>query len=404
MATDPVEGIRIEDFDTGYSTNLNAALRELANLEPSVDVPYLTVYLDWRPEGQRPATRGAETLFHHQSADLRDKYDRQSAAWDSLNQDIERIKAFLEEDLEPSVHGVVIVANSSRDVFEAFVLAIPVQTDFSVDPTPNLLPLAQVVEDFPRYAVLIADQHDATLSIINRASRIYSVSVEGSDYPRHHKQGGWSQLRFQNRANVRRQSFARAVAEETRRALQENNIGMLILAAGDVIKPMLTADFHSEVTERLIGEIRLDIRTTESEIIEATMPIVERAERERELQAVKALMDAVGAGNRGVIGPEATLEALSNGQVLTLLMASDFHHDGWADYTMNLFGVGPVPGQHPAGGDVKNLHPVDIAEEMVRLTVVTDAEGEVIHEDGDDDAMLRTQFRESDGVGALLRF
>lgn len=404
MATDPVEGIKIEDFDSGYSTNLNAALRDLARLEPSVEAPYLTVYLDWRPEGQRPATRGAETLFHHQSEDLRDQYDRHTPAWESLNADIERIKDFLDDDLDPSVHGVVIVANSSKNIFEAFVLAIPVETHFSVDPTPNLLPLTRVVEDFPRYAVLIADQHDAILSIINRASRVHSVSLEGNDYPREQKQGGWSQLRFQTRAEVRRQSFARAVADETRRALRENKIDLFIVAAGEVMMSALNNEFHSEVKERLIGETSLDIRSSESDIIKATMPIVEQAEREREIKAVMALMDAVGAGNKGVIGPEATLEALSNGQVLTLIMSSDFHHDGWADYTLNLYGAGPVPDQHPAGGDVANLHAVDLAEEMVRLTVVTDAEGEVIHEDGGAEAILNARFRESGGVGALLRF
>jgi peptide chain release factor subunit 1 len=399
MATDPVQNISVEEFDSGYSTNLGAALRELGNLPPSLEAPYLSVYLDWRPDGQRPQRRAARTLFEHQSDELLDSYPEGRAERAGLERDIERVRQFLTDELEPSVHGVIIIANDAMGVFESFVLALPVETSVSVGPTPSLRKLTQVVEDYPRYAVLLADQQDAILTVINRASRIASVEIQGDDLVHHHKQGGWSQRRFQARHEVRRASFARAVAEETRRALTEGGVDMLVVAAGEVMTSALSAEFHDEVKKRVIGTINLDIRTSQAELIEATMPLVEQSERKREFEIVQSVLDEAGAGNRGVLGIDATLEALQRGQVMTLVMSSRFDMPGWADYTLNLYGAGPPPDAHPAGGDVANLRKTNLTEELIRLTIVTDAEGEIIHENGAAASKLGDHQ-----VGALLRF
>lgn len=399
MATDPVEQILTTEIDSGFSTDLNKALRELARMEPSTDAPYLSVYLDWRPEGERPQMRGAQTVFDHQAGKLIEHYPEDSTARASIEEDVRKVRALLENGIDPSVHGVIIIANSSRDVFESFVLAIPVETEIEAEPTPNLLQMVRVVEDFPRYAVLVADQKDAFITIINRSARIASIEVRGDDAANHHQQGGWSQRRFQTRNEERRAHFARAIAEETRRAMTDSNVDMLVVAAGDVMASALQAEFHEEVRKRIVGTIHLDIRSTYDEIRDATMPLVAAAENEREFETVTTLMDQVGAGNRGVVGIEKTMEALQRGQVMTTVMASDFSKDGWADYNMDLYGIGPIPESHPAGGDVNDLHAVDLAEEIVRLTVVTDAEGEIIHPGGAAAAKLGDEE-----VGAILRF
>lgn len=398
MATDPITNIHIEEHDSGFSTNLNASLRELAQLEPSHDAPYLTVYLDWRPEGNNPGVRPARISLDNAIARLRETYEDNDVARESLETDFDRVKEFLEEDLEPAAHGVIIIACSAHDVFETFVLALPLETRITAGPTPALLQMARVVEDYPRYAVLVANQHETRLMVMNRASHRQSLSITGSDYPRKQKQGGWSQRRYQNRADERVSHFARAVAEETRRVLQDGKIEMLILSSSEVMRNALDDEFHESVKERIIGELHLDMRASEHDIVEASTPLVERAERKREFETVKALDDAVGSGSRGVAGIDEVLQALSRGQVWISVMASDFQCRGWADYTMNVYGVGDVPDAHPAGGDLKNIYPVDLEEEIVRLTIVTGAEGEIIP------AGSGADMKNHGGVGAILRF
>jgi peptide chain release factor subunit 1 len=399
MATDPVEQIHTTEIDSGFSTDLNASLRDLAKLEPSTAAPYLSVYLDWRPDGERPQHRSALTVFNNRAEKLIGALPDDSPARSGLTADVRRVRALLESSIDPAVHGVIVIANDQLDLFESFVLAIPVETEVEAGPTPRLLQMVRVVEDYPRYAVLVADQKDANLTVINRAARVARVEVRGDDAANHHQQGGWSQRRFQTRNEERRAHFARAIAEETRRALSDGNIDMLVVAAGDVMASALSAEFHESVSECIVGNIHLDIRASYDEIRDATMPIVEEAEKKRELEAVTKLLDQVGAKNRGVVGVQSTLDALVRGQVMTTVMVSDFSTDGWADYEMNLYGVGGVPDMHPAGGDLAALQEVDLAEEIVRLTVVTDAEGEIIHSGGSAAGLLNDHQ-----VGGILRF
>ena len=51
VATDPVQQIQEMEHDTPLAMDLTATLARLAALPPSTEAPYLTVSLDWRPEG-----------------------------------------------------------------------------------------------------------------------------------------------------------------------------------------------------------------------------------------------------------------------------------------------------------------------------------------------------------------
>ncbi len=399
MATDPVQMISVEEFDAGFSTNLGAALREIAHYEPSPDLPYLSVYLDWRPEGERPYRRAAVTVFENETRDLLDQYDPESDAAENLKTDIQRVRSFLEEDLDPSVHGVMIIANAAHGIFDSFVLAMPVENAVAAGPFPNLLPMTRIVEDYPRYAVLAADQLEANLMIISRANRIQQLSMEGSDYPPKQKQGGFSARRYQTRAEERKQHFARAVAAETRKALSEANVEMLVVLASEVMRSYLDEELHDDVKAKIIGWLPQHRDGSRAAIIEQTTSTVTQAEREREFEAVTTLLNEQRSGGRGVIGIEETLKALQRGQVMKLVMSHGFSAPGWVDYRLNVHGVGPKPDAHPAGGDLDDIYEIDLAEEMVRLTIITDAIGEIVHDDGAADLKLGDA-----GVGAILRF
>src|SRR6266508_2249379 len=96
-------------------------------------------------------------------------------------------------------------------------VSTPVATDVSTGPTPSLRQLARIAEDFPTFAVVVADQREAVIWLMERRIWQRSVEVSGTDYPRHQQQGGWSQRRYQARADERIEALAKTVADETRR-------------------------------------------------------------------------------------------------------------------------------------------------------------------------------------------
>jgi peptide subunit release factor 1 (eRF1) len=353
--------------------------------------------------------------------DLVVQHGPRGAAFDSLSADVARIKDYLNDELDPAAQGVVIVACHGHGVFEPVPLDVPVETAVTVCAIPALRQLVRAAEDFPPYAVLVADQRDALLWLVERQTWQSGVQLEASDYPRKQQQGGWSQRRYQQRADERVEAFARTIAEAARRLFEDPRapVSYLILAADEPMASALNAEFHEIVTRHIIGRIHLEMEATITEVIAATEPLVEAEERRRELDAVRAMRDGVGAGTNGVAGIDATLAALIGGQVMTLVMNDDFAQPGWADYSLSLYGAGNAPGEHPAGGDVADLVPVELSEEVVRLALRTDAAVELVRSNPpvangmepipDADAALpRTEAALAldalGGIGAVLRY
>jgi hypothetical protein len=446
MATDPVQQIRELEHDTPLAVDLAATLTRLAALPPATEAPYLTVSLDWRPEGSAPSRfeapepkrserrapreedgaprRPAWQVLRRDLEETVNGYGPRGAAFESLTGDMERLTTYLDEELDPAATGVVVVACHHQGVFEPVPLDVPIDSGFTVGPIPSLRQLARAADDYPPYAILAADQRDAILWLMEGQTWDRGIQLEATGYPRKQQQGGWSQQRYQNRADERVEAFARTIAEETRRAFEAVNAPVpydyLIISANEQMFTLLSAALHETIRERILGQITLPIDANDTEVTAAAAPLVEEAERKREMEAVQAVRDGVGAGGRGVAGAEDTITALETGQVMTLVMNDDFSQPGWADYTLPLYGVGNRPGEHPAGGDVANLVPTTVEDEAVRLALQIGAEVQLVRSavpvgveeqeqipDADDPTPRSEAARALDelgGIGAVLRY
>jgi hypothetical protein len=438
MVTQPLLRVRRTTHDIPLTYGIRDALGRLADLPATPETPYLTVCLDWTPAGGDPGRDAAPIVRRSQwrarrgdagqqrrpgRIEMENELKRLIAeagprgdVLDNLNAASARIADYLDTELDPAAQGVYIVVNAATGVFEPLAVGLPFKTAVHLGPTPALAPLARMVDDHPAYMVLLADQHEATLALIRRARHGRSVWLESTDFPRRTQRGALNQARYQRRVDERINAFARHVADETLLALQEEEVDMLIVAGNEVMTGALAGEFHHTVTEAIVDTIRLDLSAGEQEILDATLPIVARVERERELAKVERIANAVGAGGRGKTGTTDVLRALQQGQASGIAMVDDFAETGWADFARDLYGAGPVPTEHPLGGDVADLVPVQLADEMIRLAVQTSARIEIVKtavegEDTDASAgggLPRTEAaRRLDalgGVGATLRY
>ena len=419
-AIDPVTNVQLLDETLDIRTNLRRTLERLADLPPSVGAPYVTATLSWRPQGGEPQLRAARMEFEQAADRLLDGSHGRSAATESLAADIERIKSYLADEAPDTAHGLLIVACQANDVFTPIPVGVDVDTSVEVGPTPVLINLARVAEDYPTYAVLLADQRDATLSLVTQQRARPRMEMAGTDYPTKQQQGGWSQRRFQSRADERVEHFLSAVADETRKVLERRHRPMLVLAGDNRTTSALREQLHESIQDSIVGTIHLDIQASDSEIADATWPVVDKAERQQESDAAELAMGNAAAKAEGAVGAEDVLTALQSGQVMTLVMNDDFSAEGWADYTMPLYGIGDLPSSHPAGGDTGDLTPVQIETELVRLAVQSDAAIEIIQSDVPVSAEEQQDIPDADeprprseaakkldevgGVAAILRF
>lgn len=427
-ATNPTRSIRQYEHPSAFDISAAELLNRLSVLPPATDVPYLTVTLDWQVAGGQPGRREDMELKRSQlgRVDPSGGSDRPSLTQveqklhrlieeqgprgevrESLEQDRDRILEWLRSDLDPSAQGVFIVANAKHGVFEATGLSMPLRTRVRLAPTPQLYRLVRLIEDNPTYAVLVADQADATLDFITRGARRQSVELSSTLYPRHQQQGAFNQRRYQNRANERVDAFARDIVDQTSRALQETGVDILVMLGSEVMMTALDRAMDESLTSLVAARIRTQTPLEDHKKIELTLPVAAQAELDAEAAVVDRLADRRGAGQGAAIGRADTLRALQNGQVDELVMLDTFRAPGWADYSMHLFGVGDVPAEHPVGGDVANIHEVDLRHEMIRLALAIGSRIDVIHSsgvDGEAQTEAAAKLEKMGDVGALLRY
>lgn len=437
MVTDPTRSIRTFDHPSTFDHSADELVSRLASLPAQYEVPYLTITLDWTVKGGNPARRAAEETRRSQESEtdggshrpairqyeqeikaLVEEHGPRGATFDALQKSQERIDNWLQHDLDPAASGVYIVSHEPTGTFEATGLNLPIDTSINLDAVPRIYKLMRLVEDYPTYAVLQADQENATLSFVTHGARDRSVQLESSLYPRKQQQGGWSQKRYQRRADERVEAFARDTMDEVDKALRDTGVDVLIMAGSEVMMSALNNAMPDRLKEIVYRTVRMESVVTPEQKIEQTLPVAEEAEREREQATVDQLKNAIGQGNIGAAGASEVIRKLQNGQVETLVICDTFEGDGWADYEMHVYGTDNLPTVHPAGGDVANLVTVDLRNELVRLALSSGAQVDIIHssmpveDDGEvrdaSDEMPKTQaareLEEMGGVGAVLRY
>src|SRR3954449_8762037 len=131
----------------------------------------------------------------------------------SLEADVQRIQAWLEDELVPSANGVAIFACSGANLWEAVQLNVPVEEHkLYVYNQPHLYHLARLDDEYPRYAALLTDANSARIFVFGLGEKVADAKVKGKKVQRV-KVGGWSQARYQRRVGNAHKEHAKESIE-----------------------------------------------------------------------------------------------------------------------------------------------------------------------------------------------
>ena len=262
-------------------------------------------------------------------------------------------------------------------------------------PLPALVPILDWHQSQPAYAVVLADRHGADLVGVRRHRPDTHVEAGGDDYPmRKVAPGGWSQRRFQQRAENTWEHNADDVANELV-ALVDRVGARVVAVAGDVRAVQLLRQALPSEVDHLVNEIDGG-RTADGseEAVRAEIQRVVQEVVERQTEAVVAkFAEERGQHDRATEGVGTTVSALAMAQVAGLLIdpAALEGRQGW---------FGPEPTQLAtdrqalAAMGVSSPAQAPLADVVVRAALGTGAGVRVVPSDRAPSA----------GVGALLRW
>jgi peptide subunit release factor 1 (eRF1) len=377
---------------------LEKVIDRLAEFEP-VGLPFISLYLNAQADDR--GRQDFERFLRKEFSERARTYTAHTPARESFERDAERIKEYLANELRPETNGVAVFACAgANDFFEALQLAAPFESHrLYIYNQPHLYPLARVMDQYPRYAVLVADTNRARLFVFGRGKALQRDEVQNVK-TRGSKIGGWSQMRYQRHLEQYHLQHAKEVVDQLEQVVREDNIQHIILAGDEVIIPLLKEQFPKAVAEKIVDVLSLDINAPEHEILEESLDAMRRYDVQTDAEKVEQLLNEYRAGGLGVVGSRDTLEALAMGQVEELIVAArqqniEGDREDVAILSDNEVAEPVVAGQD---GAAANIEPdsVIVADDLVTRARQTGARITFI-----EDATL---LEEVGGCGALLRY
>jgi peptide subunit release factor 1 (eRF1) len=300
-------------------TPLRDQLEALAAFEP-VDLPVLSLYLNLAPDqhGRDRFDPFVRKTFADRVRSLRPR----SKERESFERDTERIGRYLEE-IDRSANALALFACAgANDFFEALPLDAPIEQHWLfVGAVPHLYPLARLIDQHPRYAALVLDTSSARIFVFG-LSRIERAREVTSDKTRRSRVGGMSQARYQRHADNMHLQHVKEVIDTLDAIVTTEQIAQIVVAGDEVAVPILRDQLPKHLAEKLVDVIRLERGADERQILEATLQLLKGKDATTDAERVEELMTQWKSGGLGVAGPEATLKALSMGQVDQLLISA----------------------------------------------------------------------------------
>jgi peptide subunit release factor 1 (eRF1) len=298
---------------------LHDQLNRLAAFEPS-PYPVISLYLDTQPDA-----RGRDNFQAFVRKELKARsqtYPPRSAEREMLERDLERIAAYLESSVEPSANGVAIFACDAAELFDAVQIDAPLGNHWLyIGDQPHLYPLARVASQHPRYAVVLADTHRTRILVIADGGVAGDTAIEGTK-TRRTSQGGWSQARYQRHVENYHLQHIKDVVAALEKIVAQEGIERVIVSGDPVVIPLLREQLPKPLADRVIDELSIPSDAPEADVVAATRASIAEVDARTDREKVDAAVGAYRAGGLGVVGPDATLLALTNGQVDELLISA----------------------------------------------------------------------------------
>jgi peptide subunit release factor 1 (eRF1) len=380
------------------SNTLENIIDRLAGFEPT-GLPVISLYLN--AQSNEHGRQDFERFLRKEFSSRARTFKAGSPERESFERDVERIEAYLRDELRPETNGVAVFACAGADdFFEAVQTAAPVESHrLYIYNQPHLYPLARLMDQYPRYAVLVCDTNRARLFVFARGKAVQRDEVQNVK-TRGSQAGGWSQARYQRHTEQYHTQHAKEISDVLEEIVREDNVGHIILAGDEVIIPKLREQFPKAVADRVVDVLSLDINAPEHEVLAESMEVMREHDAQTDAEKVQQLLDAYRAGGLGVVGSTDTLEALAMGQVEELVITARQQNVEGDREDVAILSEAEVTEPVVAGQDgaVANIEPdsLIVADDLVTRARQTSARITFI-----EDATL---LEDVGGVGAILRY
>lgn len=313
-----------------------AAIARLASIEPGRHW-VVTCYLKLEP---RDRTRGKYLIkMKNRVREREAQLSRQSLS----HEDREAIAASLRQVLDyleepnhlPRARAIALFASRELGLFEALPLPHVHRSRLAVDHQPLVRELLGLEEEFGTILTVVYDRTAARFFEVTAYDSVERYGLAGIEASRagkfhggHQRQvlarggtpsGSAGEHNYHQRIRMEKQRLYAQIADRIFQVNREKPLSGIVLGSIGVDAGAVIPHLHTYVHDLVFGVVKLSPKqATPAEVRDATLVLREERERAWERAHAEAVKDGVPRG-WAVNGIDATLKALSRGQVRTLL-------------------------------------------------------------------------------------
>lgn len=374
------------------ATPLREQLEKLAAFAPQ-ELPVLSLYLNLAAD--QHGRDQYDAFVRKAFADRQNAFKDNTAARSSFDRDVERIQDYLVDGINRATNGLALFAcHGANQFFEAVQLQVPVEEHWLfIGSVPHLYPLVKLADQYPRYAAVVLDTHQARIVVfglgeVEQKQEVTNVKT------RRNSMGGWSQARYQRRAENFHLHHVKEVVDTLDKIVTAENIPHVVIVGDEVVVPLVKEQLPQRLMDKLVV-IRMEKHVPEDEFLRNTLDALREKDTESDAEVVEEVVGAWQANGLGTVGAEAVLNAFQIGQVDELLIA------GTPDLLKPVQNIsepitGDLTAETSAPSGPADPDKLKLASELVTRAQQTGARVRII-----EDPQLLSNFG---GVAARLRF
>ncbi len=366
---------------------LNVHLRNLAVLNETDD-PMISCYVNI--EAGRSSYR---SVIDSRIRDIRKSLQPKNSQ--EFEDALSRIEAFLFSSIHQNALGLAVFSRAGEHpFFRALQFRLSLPSLIEVDSVPHIYELVKLKDTYHRYIVLISTETFARIIEVNVGEVTKQLWTER---PQVRQRIGreWTKDHYQNHRRDRTQKFINEKVGILNRLMANGVYGHLILAGNPRVIARMRDNLPKHLLQRLVDEIPTSGNDSVKDIVNATLTSFAEFEQSESLETAALLMAELRTSGLAVAGTDATLTAVTRGQVDILLMSDSYEApDGWKCSGCGFLCLNSAPQEClQCGGTFQKL---DVKEEIIRVSQSVGNTVEVIR---NSDVLSNIG-----GVGCLLRY
>ncbi len=318
----------------------------------------------------------------------------------NLPEDEAAVIQYFEHERDWTGRSVAIFSCAGNDFFKAYPLAVPLRNRAWVGNQPYVKPLADLLDVYGGYGVVLVDKQGARLFGFHLGELREQEGILGEDV-RHVKRGGASSFPGRRGGTSGRTRASSEVIERNIKDaadfavkfFKENHVRRVLIGGTDENIAQFRQYLPKAWQSLVVGSFAMSMTANSVDVLAKAMEIGQEAEKQRENRLVVTAITAAAKGADGVVRLDDTLGAIHEGRLQTLIIQEGLRAPGYrclgcGYLTTQLLETCPFCG--------KDFEKIEDAVEMA-VRKVMQAGGEV-------DVVRDNKDLEKVGVAGLLRY